>query len=232
MLSAPYCLAVAACLSVVCSSAVPAGRYKLTPEQIANPLGHAIGDSSNTPIPPLPPGYTATNLNYTTDISSRAAQVEKYVGTKDQLCDEYTCYTWWDLYYVQSRTYWDPWHKASGNFYCTGTSQCQIDQMSGWETCKSWTVGLSAGIQGAIGSASASVGYSYTNCYSGQNTHSCTWSDQQCHCIWTQQQMVETGTVAKEFHWVNGPTGNYYWIWGWAPTSIVSYGCGSKCTDT
>lgn len=96
MVSPKYLLAATAYFSLASSTALS----KLTSEQKANPLGLKLGSKSGSVTPPLPDTYHNSVVNYTTPLTSRSlnSRAEKYVGTKDQNCDEYQCYTWWDVY--------------------------------------------------------------------------------------------------------------------------------------
>lgn len=142
---------------------------------------------------------------------------------------------WTDYHREKTYNYWDAWKKASGNVYCTGTSLCSVARMDGVQVCEQWSAELSVTIKSAVVDASVRLGYSHQTCNVGQDTTQCTWNDQQCHCIWTQQQMVANDIkVLRRCNFKDGKgdvTTEEKWIYNRAPTKVVNYGCGSKCTD-
>ncbi|KAJ7517662.1 hypothetical protein O6H91_21G034000 [Diphasiastrum complanatum] len=140
---------------------------------------------------------------------------------------------WSDYFSVEMGYWYGPWSKASGNVYCTGTSDCSIAHMSGHTTCESWSISVSSGIADGFINFGVTAGYDHQNCFEGTDTTQCTWNDQQCHCIWTQQQMTyQNGYKRRRCSSNHGD----YTAWMQnivhdAPTNRVSYGCGSKCSD-
>ncbi|MCO5602774.1 hypothetical protein L7F22_056912 [Adiantum nelumboides] len=141
---------------------------------------------------------------------------------------------WSDYFVVDSGYWWSSWVKASGNLYCTGTSSCSFSHMDGHQTCQSWSISLSAGVESEFIKFGVTAGYEHQDCHTGTDVNQCTWSDGQCHCIWTQQQMTyQHGYKRRRCSSNNGD----YTAWMQdvvhdAPTSVTSYGCGSKCSDT
>ncbi|KAI5081312.1 hypothetical protein GOP47_0004495 [Adiantum capillus-veneris] len=141
---------------------------------------------------------------------------------------------WSDYFVVDSGYWWSSWVKASGNLYCTYTSSCSFSHMDGHQTCQSWSISLSTGVESEFIKFSVSLGYEHQDCTTGTDVSQCTWSDGQCHCIWTQQQMTyQHGYKRRRCSSSNGD----YTAWMQdvvhdAPTKTISYGCGSKCTDT
>lgn len=145
---------------------------------------------------------------------------------------------WWDYFIVSADLELDPWKKASGDKYCTGTETCTVQSLDASETCqsRSESVSVEVGveIEGLHLGVSATVTTEDSKCFTATEVSACTWNDEGCHAIWTQQQMlVQKGYRRHRCNWGNGDETECMadWIMR-TPTKMVNYGCGSKCSDT
>ena len=141
---------------------------------------------------------------------------------------------WTDYYVVSQDVEYGEWYPASDKVYCTNTNQCRVDKMTGQQNCQTTTIEMSAGIEADFLNIGISAGYQVQKCSSAQDTSSCTWTDDQCHIIWAQQQYLsQKGYSRRRCH----DKGQDYTAWmkdfeNKAPTNSLNYGCGSKCSDS
>jgi hypothetical protein len=146
---------------------------------------------------------------------------------------------WQDYFLVSASNSVGPWTKSSGDIYCTGTSTCMATELTGTQHCvtKSQTisVGVSASIEGFVGANfGVTFGLDDQHCFTASDTTACSWNDGQCHTVWTQQTFNNAvGYMRKRCNWGHGDETDCMTDWSQqTPTTQVSYGCGSKCTDT
>ncbi|KAI9923900.1 hypothetical protein ASPWEDRAFT_170467 [Aspergillus wentii DTO 134E9] len=140
---------------------------------------------------------------------------------------------WNDWYVVNQDITYSPWQVASGKVYCSGTEQCQVTKMTGDQTCETSSIEISAGIQSDIFNMGVSAGYEVQNCNQAQDTTFCTWNDDQCHVVWTQQQLFRTQGYTRRRCSDKGDYTAWMKDYEWtAPTNSVNYGCGSSCDDS
>ena len=113
-----------------------------------------------------------------------------------------TKHCWDDYFMVDQITYMAPWTKSSGDIYCTGTSSCIAQTVKGSQQCYTHSESISADIGFTAMNISAKLGVEVSNesqkCVQQSLATSCTWSDQGCHTVWTQQQMVHQASSARE----------------------------------
>ena len=130
------------------------------------------------------------------------------------------------------------WEKSSGDTHCSGTSICSVAKLTGSQYCQSRSETISADvgldIEGFSLGLSVTEGFEQQQCNQASDTTACTWDDQQCHTVWTQQPMVRSvGYMRKRCNWGKGDETQCMTDWTVdTPVSAVNYGCGSKCTDT
>ena len=109
---------------------------------------------------------------------------------------------WDDYFIVEQNTYMAPWTKSSGDIYCTGTSSCIAQTVKGSQQCYTHSTSISADIGFTAMNISAKLGVEVSNesqkCVQQSLATSCTWSDQGCHTVWTQQQMVHQVSLPHE----------------------------------
>ncbi|KAL8824707.1 MAG: hypothetical protein Q9170_008070, partial [Blastenia crenularia] len=136
----------------------------------------------------------------------------------------------WQDYYI-------PWQKSSGDVYCSGTATCQVSELNGTQFCQtrseSISVNVGVDIEGFSAGVTATYGLDNQQCYSASDTTACTWSDAQCHTIWTQQQMVKSlGYIHKRCNWGNGDETECMTNWeiNTPTTSTLSGGQLRSCT--
>lgn len=145
---------------------------------------------------------------------------------------------WWDYFIVSANLDLDPWKKASGDKYCTGTETCTVQSLDSSQTCQSKSTSLSVEVGLHIESFQLGVSTTTTTeeskCFTATDVSACTWNDGGCHTVWTQQQMlVQEGYRRHRCNWGNGDETECMADWTVrTPTKMVNYGCGSKCSDT
>jgi hypothetical protein len=141
---------------------------------------------------------------------------------------------WTDYFLVNQSVYGGPWELDSGEVHCTGTSTCEVTALLGTQHCTTTSLTLTTTIGDGLDSLAAAVGYSIQNCNTASDTTACTWNDDQCHVVWTQQEYVAQLGYARRR--CSSNSGDYTaWMQDFerdSPTSQVNYGCGSSCGDT
>jgi hypothetical protein len=141
---------------------------------------------------------------------------------------------WTDYFLVSQHLYSGPWERASGDIYCTGTSSCEVAQLLGTQHCTTTTLTLSSTIGDGMDSLALAVGYDIQNCNTASDTTYCTWTDGNCHVVWTQPQWVAQSGYERRR--CSSDSGDYTaWMQDFerdSPTSQITYGCGSSCGDT
>jgi hypothetical protein len=141
---------------------------------------------------------------------------------------------WTDYYVVNHGIIYDDWKQASDKIYCTGTSLCTLNQMSGVQTCETWSVGVEGGVEAGIFNFGVSLGYDLQKCHVAQDIKACNWNDGGCHVVWTRQQLLAQEGYARRR--CDDGSGDYTaWLQDFkytAPTEHADYGCGSKCSDS
>jgi hypothetical protein len=141
---------------------------------------------------------------------------------------------WTDYFVVHHGTIYDNWKQASDKIYCTGTSLCTLNQMSGVQTCETWSVGVEGGVEAGIFNFGVSLGYDLQKCHVAQDVKACNWNDGGCHVVWTRQQLLAQEGYARRR--CDDGSGDYTaWLQDFkytAPTEHADYGCGSKCSDS
>ncbi|KAK1454706.1 hypothetical protein CMEL01_03466 [Colletotrichum melonis] len=141
---------------------------------------------------------------------------------------------WNDYFVVEQNLYNDPWRQASSKVYCTKSQSCQATQGVNNQVCETTSFEISAGIMAEFVTASISVGHQTQTCSGSTSLTACTWNDQGCHVIWSQQQMLsQKGYQRRRCTSSNGD----YTAWTKflekkAPTEFKNYGCGSSCNDS
>jgi hypothetical protein len=142
---------------------------------------------------------------------------------------------WTDYFVVKHGLIYDNWKQASDKIYCTGTSLCTLNQMSGVQTCETWSVGVEGGVAQGIFNFGVSLGFDLQKCHVAQDVKACNWNDGGCHVIWTRQQLLAQEGYARR-RCDGGSNGDYTaWMQDFkytAPTEHADYGCGSKCSDS
>lgn len=142
---------------------------------------------------------------------------------------------WYDYFVITSTPTFLLWQKSSGNLYCTGTSNCAVSALNGTQVCQTKSSTISATVGVSIEGFSDSVGVSFSldnqQCYTASNTDACTWNDDQCHCVWTQQQMLsQVGYRRQRCNFGHGDQTQCMADWEMdTPTTLTNYGCGSSC---
>lgn len=145
---------------------------------------------------------------------------------------------WWDYFIVSADLDLDPWKKASGNKYCTGTQSCTVQNLDGSQTCQSRSTSISFEVGGDIEGFHLGVSTEVTTedskCFTATEVSACVWDDGDCHAVWTQQEMlVQKGYRRHRCNWGKGDETECMADWTVrTPTKMVNYGCGSKCSDT
>jgi hypothetical protein len=141
---------------------------------------------------------------------------------------------WTDYFVVHHGIIYDDWKQASDKIYCTGTSLCTLNQMSGVQTCETWSVGVEGGVEAGIFNFGVSLGYDLQKCHVAQDIKACNWNDGGCHVVWTRQQLLAQEGYARRR--CDDGSGDYTaWLQDFkytAPTEHADYGCGSKCSDS
>lgn len=160
----------------------------------------------------------------------------------------YTCYPWTDTVALTLACSYAPWRIDSGPIYCTHTApSCTNTQLSGNQTCQTRSTSISTGVSGSITdqvseglvpslSVSETVTFELDNqqCYTSSETTACSWNDDQCHVVWSQQQMANTaGYWRKRCNLGSGDQTQCLSDWTMStPTTLTGFGCGSLCGDT
>jgi hypothetical protein len=145
---------------------------------------------------------------------------------------------WWDYFLVSQDQSVTPWEKSSGDFWCTGTQSCHVDQLNSTQICQTHTVSISAGVSLSIEGFGASLGIDVSDasqqCITASDTTSCTWSDGGCHTVWTQQPIVvQNGYRRQRCNYGHGDQTQCLGDWTQTtPYGSANYGCGSQCSDT
>jgi hypothetical protein len=221
--------------------------YSLITAAAATPTSLLFGNPHNYILAPrddTPPDCDNTKNTY----SGSYSDGEGTYVTSDRVTHPYKfplirkC--WYDYYVVSASAEFLPWRKSSGDIYCSGTSSCSVSELNGTQVCQSVTTGISANVGAAIEGITLGVGVSIStdnqHCATASQTEACTWSDEQCHCVWTQQQVLkQVGYLRHRCNYAakgQHGKGDHTWCMkDWemtTPTTLTNYGCGSKCTDT
>ncbi|KAH6962758.1 hypothetical protein DER45DRAFT_551820 [Fusarium avenaceum] len=200
----------------------------------AVPAVHALALRQDKPLP----NCDDTSKNYEGSYKDDSGT---YV-TSDQVSHPYRfplvrkC--WWDYYVVETSVEPTPWKKSSGNVYCTGTERCVATKLTGAQVCKTKSESLSVNVGFEIEKfklgAEISLTQSESRCVTADDSTACQWNDQGCHTVWTQQQILrQKGYRRKRCDWGKGDETQCMGNWEQTtPSDNISYGCGSKCTDT
>lgn len=145
---------------------------------------------------------------------------------------------WWDYFVVSEKPENMAWEKSSGEIYCTGTNVCTATSVEGTQTCESSSVSFSAEVSAALEGFGVSAGYTLSqeeqHCSQATDSTACSWTDQACHVVWTQQEVLhQYGYRRHRCDWGDGDETECMGDWErTTPTTKINYGCGSKCTDT
>ncbi|KAJ4130278.1 hypothetical protein NW768_007261 [Fusarium equiseti] len=145
---------------------------------------------------------------------------------------------WWDYFIVEAGVELTPWQKASGDTYCTGSERCVVTKLTGKSVCKERSESISANVGLDIEGFKMGLEFTVTNsesrCVQASDSTACSWNDQQCHTIWTQQQILrQKGYRRHRCNWGNGDETQCMGDWEQTtPSDMINYGCGSKCSDT
>ncbi|KAK1726485.1 uncharacterized protein BDZ83DRAFT_546322, partial [Colletotrichum acutatum] len=141
---------------------------------------------------------------------------------------------WNDYFVVEQNLYNDPWRQASSKVYCTKSQSCQATQGVNNQVCETTSFEISAGITAEFVTASISVGHQTQTCSGSTSLTACTWNDQGCHVIWSQQQMLSQKGYQRR-RCASGDGDYTAWtkfLEKKAPTEFKNYGCGSSCNDS
>ncbi|KAH7143321.1 hypothetical protein DER46DRAFT_673546 [Fusarium sp. MPI-SDFR-AT-0072] len=145
---------------------------------------------------------------------------------------------WYDYFVVEASVEYTPWQKASGDIYCTGTQTCSATKLTGNSICQERSYSISTSVGSEIEGFTLGITFQSTTskskCVTASDNTACTWNDQGCHTIWTQQQVLrQKGYRRQRCNWGNGDETQCMDDWEQTtPSDHVSYGCGSQCTDT
>ncbi|KAH7139765.1 hypothetical protein B0J13DRAFT_638734 [Dactylonectria estremocensis] len=145
---------------------------------------------------------------------------------------------WYDYFIVDAAVVDLEWQKASGNIFCTGTSTCVATKLSSAQVCQSRSTAVSANVGFEIEGFSMGLSVTLTTeesrCETASDTTACTWTDGQCHTVWTQQQVLrQNGYRRQRCNWGNGDETQCMADWTQdTPTTFINYGCGSACSDS
>jgi hypothetical protein len=211
-----------------------------------------VGALLTSPAFPSPTPQSNALLNTRNDIKSCDDTSEIYSGsytdkegtyvTSDTITHPYVfpkirkC--WYNYFIIASTPTFLSWQKSSSNFYCTGTSTCAVTALNGTQVCQSKSTAVSAQVGLDIEGFSVGSGVTITldnqQCYTASNTDACTWNDDQCHCVWKQQQILQqVGYRKQRCNLGHGDETQCMADWELdTPTTLTNYGCGSSCEDT
>ncbi|CAJ2503153.1 Uu.00g105470.m01.CDS01 [Anthostomella pinea] len=145
---------------------------------------------------------------------------------------------WYDYFITSADVALDPWTKASGDIYCSDSSPCLAQKLSASQTCQSKSTAISASVGADIEGFSLGVSVTLTTedskCFTATDVTACSWTDQACHTVWTQQQvLVQKGYRRQRCDWGNGDETQCMADWTvTTPTESINYGCGSGCGDS
>ncbi|KAH9908200.1 hypothetical protein F4778DRAFT_720748 [Xylariomycetidae sp. FL2044] len=145
---------------------------------------------------------------------------------------------WYDYFIVSADLELEPWTKASGDIYCTDSNPCMAQKLSGGQTCQSKSTAISVSVGADIEGFSLGVSTTLTTedskCETATDVTACSWTDQSCHTVWTQQQvLVQKGYRRQRCNWGHGDETECMADWTMTtPTQTINYGCGSSCSDT
>ncbi|KAK6848827.1 hypothetical protein PG995_012660 [Apiospora arundinis] len=144
---------------------------------------------------------------------------------------------WYDYFVVEAQAALDPWKQASGEQHCVKGQSCSVASLAGGQTCQSRSTTVSVEVGLKIEEFTLGVSVSTTTekskCTSASNTSQCSWTDGGCHVVWTQQQVLQQkGYRRQRCNFGHGDETQCMANWDMrTPTTMINYGCGSKCGD-